>query len=64
MYIPKTPKEENVHSNCLMGLIFLTSWRIVPSKIKILRGIWIFKILYAKVSDLSLVISVQFCEVP
>ena len=26
MYIPKTLKEENVHSNCLMGLIFWRNW--------------------------------------
>ena len=26
MYIPKTLHEENVHNNCLMGLIFWTSW--------------------------------------
>ena len=32
MYIPKTLQEENVHSNCLMGLIFSTSWRVGPKK--------------------------------
>ena len=26
MYIPKSLQEENVHNNCLMGLIFWTSW--------------------------------------
>ena len=26
MYIPKTLQEENVHNNCLMGLIFWTNW--------------------------------------
>ena len=51
MYIPKTLQEENVHSNCLMGLIFSTSWRVAPKKKKFLTGIWIFGILYPKVSD-------------
>ena len=32
MYIPKTLQEENVHSNCLMGLIFSTSWKVDPKK--------------------------------
>ena len=36
MYISK--QEENVHSNCLMGLIFLTSWRVGPKKKKIPYG--------------------------
>ena len=26
MYIPKSLQEENVHNNCLMGLIFWTNW--------------------------------------
>ena len=34
MLIPKTLHEENVHSNCLMGLIFSTSWRVAPTKTK------------------------------
>ena len=38
MYIPKTLQEENVHSNCLMGLIFSTSWRVAPTKIFFLIG--------------------------
>ena len=50
MYIPKTLQEENVH-NYLMGLIFSTSWRVGPKKKKFLKGIWIFGILYPKVSD-------------
>ena len=53
MYIPKTLQEENVHSNCLMGLKFSTSWRVAPKKKKIHMGIWIFGILYPKVSDPS-----------
>ena len=51
MYIPKTLHEENVHNNYLMGLIFSTSWRVGPKKKKFHMGIWIFGILYAKVSD-------------
>ena len=51
MYIPKTLQEENVHNNYLMGLIFSTSWRVAPTKKKFLMGIWIFGILYPKVSD-------------
>ena len=51
MYISKTLQEENVHSNCLMGLIFSTSWRVAPTKNFFLMGIWIFGILYPKVSD-------------
>ena len=51
MYIPKTLHEENVHNNYLMGLIFSTSWRVGPTKKKIPMGIWIFGILYPKVSD-------------
>ena len=43
MYIPKTLHEENVHNNCLMGLIFWTSWSVAPKKIKISMGIWIFQ---------------------
>ena len=38
MYIPKTLQEENVHSNCLMGLIFSTSWRVAPKEKKIPYG--------------------------
>ena len=38
MYIPKTLKEENVHSNCLMGLIVSTSWRVGPTKKNSLWG--------------------------
>ena len=38
MYIPKTVQEENVHSNCLIGLIFSTSWRVAPTKKKIPYG--------------------------
>ena len=34
MYISNTLQEENVHSNCLIGLIFSTSWRIAPTKKK------------------------------
>ena len=26
MYIPKSLQEENVHNNCLMGLISRTNW--------------------------------------
>ena len=51
MYISKMLQEENVHNNCLMGLIFSTSWRVAPKKKKFLMGIWIFGILYPKVSD-------------
>ena len=51
MYIPKTLQEENVHSNCLMGLIFSTSWMVGPEKKKFPTGIWIFGIMYPKVSD-------------
>ena len=43
MYLPKTLQEENVHSNCLMGLIFSTSWRAAPTKKKFLMGIWILE---------------------
>ena len=32
MYIPKSLQEENVHNNCLMGLIFWTNWG--PDKLK------------------------------
>ena len=38
MYISKTLHEENVHNNCLMGLIFLTSWRVAATKKKIVWG--------------------------
>ena len=31
---------KNLHNNYLMGLIFSTSWRVAPKKIKILMGIW------------------------
>ena len=51
MYIPNTLHEENVHNDYVMGLIFSTSWRVAPKKKKFLTGIWIFGILYAKVSD-------------
>ena len=51
MYMPKTLHEENMHNNYLMGLIFSTSWRVDPKKKKFLTGIWIFGILYPKVSD-------------
>ena len=51
MYIPTTLDEENVYSNCLIDLIFPTSWRVGPKKRKFLIGIWIFGILYPKVSD-------------
>ena len=51
MYIPKTLHEENVHNNYLMGLIFSTSWRVGPTKKKFHMLIWIFGILYPKVSD-------------
>ena len=34
---------EKVHNNYLMGLIFSTSWRVAPTKIKFLMGIWIFQ---------------------
>ena len=26
MYIPKSLQEENVHNNCVMGLMFWTNW--------------------------------------
>ena len=51
MYIPKKLNEENAHNNYLMGVIFLTSWRVDPKKKKFPTGIWIFGILYPKVSD-------------
>ena len=51
MYMPKTLHEEYVHNNYLMGLIFSTSWRVGPKKKKVPMGIWIFGILYVKVSD-------------
>ena len=35
MYIPKSLQEENLHNNCLMGLIFWTNWRVDLKKIKI-----------------------------
>ena len=50
MYMPKTLHEENVHNNYLVGLICWTSW-VAPKKKKFLTGIWIFGILYPKVSD-------------
>ncbi len=34
---------EKVHNNYLMGLVFSTSWRVAPTKIKFLMGIWIFQ---------------------
>ena len=37
---------ENVHNNYLMGLIFLTSWRVVPNKIKFIWGYEFFKKLF------------------
>ena len=43
MYIHLSLHEENVHNNCLMGLIFSTSWRVAPTKIKFFMGIWIFQ---------------------
>ena len=61
MYMPKTLHEENVHNNYLMGLIFSTSWRAGPKKKKFLMGIWIFGILYAKVSDPPYVKILQIC---
>ena len=54
MYIPKTLHEDNVHNNCLMGLIFLTSWRVALKKIKFLMGIWIFCFLYIPVKICAL----------
>ena len=38
MYILKTLHEENVHNNCLMGLIFSTIWRVAPTQKKIPYG--------------------------
>ena len=35
MYLSKTQQEENIHNNCLMGLIFWKNWRIDLTKIKI-----------------------------
>ena len=43
--------KKNVQANFLMGLIFRTSWRVAPTKKKFPMGIWIFGILYPKVSD-------------
>ena len=51
MYMTKTLHEENGHNNYLMGLIFSTSWRVGPKKKKFSMAIWIFGILYVKVSD-------------
>ena len=58
MYIPKTLQEENVHINCLMGLIFSTSCENLLRKIKFLIGIWIlwkkkYKSIGSSVRDFS-----------
>ena len=42
MYNLKPLHEKIVYINCLMGLIFSTSWRIAPTIVKIPRVIWIF----------------------
>ena len=45
--------EKNVQDNFLMGLIFRTSRRVGPTKIKIPMGIWIFSVEVIKVSELT-----------
>ena len=34
---------EKVHNNYLVGLIFSTSWRVAPTKIKFLMGYGVLK---------------------
>ena len=50
MFIPKTLQEENVHSSCLMGLIFSTSWRVTPTKKKFPMGICFRGISFGKLT--------------
>ena len=42
---------EKVHNNYFMGLIFPTSWRVAPTKIKFLYGDMDFSKKVSKVTD-------------
>ena len=60
MYIPQSLQEENVHNNCLMGLIFWTNWRVDLTKTKIPEGRTIFWKIGTKVSVLHKEFEGQF----
>ena len=53
-----------MHNNYLMGLMFGTSWMVALTKKKFHLGIWIFGILYPKVSDPPYGKILQILEVP